>query len=397
MKTEGPWFAVGIAAAAFASVIGVLGPGWAGPLLTALALTAGAVVLRRSPRHVIGNPTIVVVMVSTAYLAVNALVLARFGAVETLDHAVRLLAFGVVFTGLGVQVVAGEENRRRQLQLAFVGAGLLASLAATGLLGTDPADLSVPTIELGRAAALAVLVLLLADWLPFSWRIPLLGCTIVGVVASGSRGAIVSLLVGLLAAFLHELRGRLTVSRVRWVLTTLVTGTLIVGTALAALVSLSGSETRSLAQRAAKAEELADIEQVYASQSVVLRTDVLYARAYESFLDRPILGTGMANGVMEDSYAYAHNIYLELAAGAGIAGIAFGVLYTAVIIGGAFAARSRTAVALPPFFLATAQFSGDLTINRFLFLGLGIAATSSHLRRLRTRRGGGVTMDRALS
>ena len=109
------------------------------------------------------------------------------------------------------------------------------------------------------------------------------------------------------------------------------------------------------------------------SESAHVREHSTYAVAWSQFISHPLTGVGMGVGVAGAGlrYEYAHNMYLELWSGAGLIGVAISGLVTVAVwygIMGCIRRENYALAALVLLWFLFAQVSGDLNVNRPLFL-----------------------------
>ncbi len=270
-----------------------------------------------------------------------------------LTLGVATLAAGVLF----VQLAGGQATA------AFTGRFSLA--------GTDP-------ITLGRQAGVG---LLLAMYLVTSSRtlwvrmgalsaLPLLA---VGIVASGGRGPVVGVVLGLIVFFAFV--GQDPVSRRRIPLT-------LVG-ALAAVVLVSQFVPGEAVNRA-----LSVVTGTGSGVSSNGRSD-LWSQAIQAFGAHPFVGLGTGGfASVNPENLYPHNLLLEVGSELGLVGLVpmIGIIMTggATLVGNwqrsVDLGRARAALVIALFVAAitNAMFSGDLSTNGDVWLALGLGVGLSH-------------------
>lgn len=277
-----------------------------------------------------------------------------------LTLAVASISAGVLF----IEVASGDANA------AYAGRYTIS--------GTDP-------ITLGRQAGVGLLVAL---YLLVASRAVLLRiCALsalplltVALVATGGRGPVVGVAVGMIAFF--ALAGADPVSRRRLPLT-------ILG-GLVAVVLVSQLVPGQATNRA-----LSVLTGTGAGLSSNGRSE-LWSQASSAFDTHPLLGLGTGGfAAVNPANVYPHNLVLEVAAELGLAGLIplLGALVggLAILIGtwrrAAAQDRARPALIIALFVaaLANAFFSGDITINSQLWLTMGLAVGLA--RSLRTESG----------
>ena len=248
--------------------------------------------------------------------------------------------------------------------------GLSSGAADTAVGGRISLDARNGPISLGRDAATGILIaisfLLTArsrgrQVLAFA-TLPVIS---IAFIASGSRGPVLGLIVGLAVLLALTLRERQARIRIVLVVAGAVLGAILVtqlvpgqdvSRALSVLTGSAGSNGR------------ADI----------------WGAAWNVFRAHPLLGVGTGSfAVYRPPELYPHNLFLEVGAELGVVGL---LVLAAVLVSGArsawraYAAASpddRPQTALVAALLAAtfvnAQFSGDITTNSDLWLLIGLA------------------------
>lgn len=284
--------------------------------------------------------------------------------------------------------------------------GLAAGQVDVAVGGRVSIDAQNGPIGLGRNAARGILVAVAflltsrrggRQVLAFA-TLPLIA---VAFIASGSRGPVLGLVIGLAVLLVLTLRDRRARSRVVVVAFGAVLGAVMVTQLVPgqdvsrALSVLTGSE---------------------GGLSTNGRAGLLSA-AWNAFVTHPLVGTGTGSfAALRPPELYPHNIFLEIASELGVVGL---VLLIVVLAAGARAvwrsyatasAADRPQAALVAALFASAfvnaQFSGDVTTNSDLWLLIGLAlglqnrlrvdaVTSDVVQRMRTwRRSVGARGDR---
>lgn len=322
------------------------------PVLLSFVLV-GVMIARlgASPAATFGGQKVQLFIVGAITVLIGGLIVGRdrrdFDLFVGLTLAVSTVAAGVLF----VQLVGGQATA------AFTGRFSIA--------GSDP-------ITLGREAGVG---LLLAMYLITASRtllvrmaalvaLPLLA---VGIVATGGRGPVVGVVLGLIVFF--ALVGRDPVSRRRLPLT-------LVG-ALAAVVLVSQFVPGDAISRA-----LSVLTGTGAGVSSDGRSQ-LWSQALQTFSTHPFAGVGTGGfASVNPTNLYPHNLLLEVGSELGLVGFVplLGILLTGVAtLAGNYRAalgqdQARAALVLALFVAAfmNAMFSGDLATNGDLWLALGL-------------------------
>lgn len=294
----------------------------------------------------------------------------------------QLFVAGNLVFGVG-GVFVGWRNRhfellvRLMLAVATAGALVLIYQLSTGQeVGAIPGRFSVSAeddpITLGRNAAAG---LLLAAYLALTasvgvrlWATATLPALAVALLASGSRGPVLGVGIGLLVLLALSLGTAAARRRVALV----VTGALVAAIVVPLIVPGS-TVSRSLSVVAASGTDLSSNG----------RLD-LWSDAWDEISQRPLLGLGTGGfAAVRPDEGYPHNVFLEAATDAGVVGLLLVVAFV-VAAGGRLAvawrraaARDRMAVAAVMALFVTAvvnaQFSGGLPNNRAVWLWAGVA------------------------
>lgn len=116
-----------------------------------------------------------------------------------------------------------------------------------------------------------------------------------------------------------------------------------------------------------------------------------FGRAWDMWAEHPVAGVGLGAFPVQAGFGdvrlYPHNLFLEIGAEQGLAGLALFLVFVAVAL--VLARRpvgvelDRTTLALRMIVFASfvnAQVSGDLSDNRFLYVGLVLLACGPSLR-----------------
>jgi O-antigen ligase len=334
-----------------------------------------------------GRPRLPMLLETPVLLSVLlcALLMLRLTGSPAVDYGEQKLEFFVtlnlVFLVAGVVVA----RRARDLDLFLLLSALVAALAAATLVvelaqGLQPvftgryalAGVDDP-IELGRQSGTGLLIALYA-LLFRGGRARLLALALlpflaVALLASGSRGPLLGLLVG--AAVLVVGRARISGGRRRLGFAFL---------ALAVMGAISG--------RAAPGQSIDRALALVVGGEEGLSSNgrnELWSQGWSLFLEHPLLGVGTGGYAASAPTAlFPHNLFLEAAAELGILGL---LLVVGIVVAGAARAlraappgagtlrRSHGVVvgALIAAALTNALFSGDVTTNSGLWLALGLA------------------------
>lgn len=360
------------------------------------AWTALGILLWFTRRHVASRGEILTatrpaIPVLLSFVLVGVMI-ARLGASADAGyggHKLQLFIVGGI-TVLIAGVIVGRD--RKDFDLLVVLTLLVSTLAAAVLFvqlaggqataafsgrftiaGSDP-------ISLGRQAGVGLLV---AMYLVTSSRtlwvrmgaLASLAPLAVGIVASGGRGPVVGVVLGLIVLF--AFLGKDPVSRRRIPLT-------LVG-ALVAAVLVSQFVPGQAVNRA-----LSVLTGTGAGVSSDGRSQ-LWSVALQTFSAHPFLGAGTGGfGAINPQYLYPHNLLLEVASELGLVGFIplLGILITGAmtLVGncrGALnhdRARGALVVALFVAALANAMFSGDISANGDVWLTLGLGVGMAQLR-----------------
>jgi O-antigen ligase len=241
------------------------------------------------------------------------------------------------------------------------------------IAGSDP-------ITLGRQAGTGLLIgMYLVTSARSLWvrtaALGVLPVLAVGIVASGGRGPVVGVVLGLIALFAFI--GGDPVSRRRIPLT-------VIG-GLAAAVLVAQFVPGQAVNRA-----LSVLTGTGAGVSSNGRSE-LWSAALQTFSAHPFFGLGTGGfATVNPENLYPHNLLLEIASELGVVGLAliFGILVTGAvtILRNSRAAldqdRARAALVVSLFVAAVtnAMFSGDLTTNGPVWLAIGLGVGMSQVR-----------------
>lgn len=290
-------------------------------------------------------------------------------------------AWGFIYLNLfvfaGPMFFIGDQRRQRNILICYGVGAVLWSIAvylcgetAQGRLSFE--GISGPIVY-GRAAGIASS--LAACWLLTNPRsptnlaaVPLGAFLLYGTVLSGTRGALLAFLVALLVAILlSQIRARTAFH--------LMVGCLAATAVAVFVVNLVGTAPAELLGRYAELSEGA------AGESASERL-YLYSIAADMLRESPILGRGTA--AYPARWQYPHNLFLEVGAELGIAGLLALSTLLAVVIRYVCrvmyrpeydAAQKRMMVFLGAglaFFLTEAQFSCGITDNRPIWFFCGL-------------------------
>ncbi len=195
-----------------------------------------------------------------------------------------------------------------------------------------------------------------------------------GLFASGSRGALVALLVAIATMLLVGS----AIKRARKIV---LTATLFLIAAVLTITIISPQASATMNQRLATT--------LAAPLDQTAHTRVIRAQAaMEMFTQRPLTGVGVGgfdllfNPFESERGDYPHNLFLEVAAEMGIIGL---ILFTALVFLPIYYALTSfrqtgnwttlLVLAVTIYLLVNALFSGDLNDNRLLFTALGLCLT----------------------
>jgi O-antigen ligase len=278
-------------------------------------------------------------------------------------------------------LLVGRNRRDLELCLALMlvvaavgAAGLLVELSngappvypgRYGLGGQDP-------IALGRLSATGLLIATYALWTAGAGMRLAALCTVpvlaIGFLASGSRGPLIGLLLGLIV-----LGGLLARERGVGGRGPLVLGGIVLGALVASHV-VPGDAMNRVAETLVGGESGLDTN----------GRSELWAEAWRAFVDHPALGVGTGGfAAVAPIETYPHNLFLEAAAEWGLLGLL--PLVAALGVG---AAKLAAAIRRPPpgegglavlvaalfaSALINAMVSGDITTNGDVWLTLGLA------------------------
>lgn len=354
------------------------------PTLALIGFTAVLVVFRgasRPPRSLILIGTLTLCFV--LYAAIGAVLGRGQGGI---DKVIRIALFAA--WGIMIAYLVGTTRRATILALVFLFlAAFLVALASvpTWVHTGVPSVFSVNRIVFGRSIGVGAVVALAAALVGHERRslrlLALLAGMFLAIVtlASASRGAFVSLFVALLIVVLSDYSHGV---RRRWA----------AGAVLAGL----GVTVVFVAQGSFGVERLSSLLSSYDLTSVLRDQAVQYS--LQQWQSSPIFGVGLRNldlivgsGSFAQVVAYPHNMIVELLAQTGMVGL--------LMVTAAFASvwwifwsdrtmRTDSAalglVGAWMFFLVSAQFSGDLDINRYVwtFAFLIVACQAWSLQRL---------------
>lgn len=340
------------------------------PTLVLIGLT-GILIVRRQARRLLPRGLIGAGLVTTGlliYVGVGAILGGGLGSTE------KFLRLGLfVVWGFLLAWLIGIERRSTILALAFTvtGAGVIALAAVPGWATTGtPTVFGENRILLGRSVGVGAVIALgaaLTGRLPVTWRAVagMVGLVLTTVtVASASRGAFVSLGAAGLAMIALPLAGR----GVRYRTIALAVLGVI---ALVSVAVVSGS---------VGFDRLLSLANAGDDVTAVMRTQAI-DYSLNQWIGSPIFGIGLRDLELTVSFAgvtqvlaYPHNMLIEVVSQTGVVGL---VLTLAVMAWPVWAVlrdgrlRRDPVVALLigvlVFYLVSAQFSGDLQINRFVW------------------------------
>lgn len=188
-------------------------------------------------------------------------------------------------------------------------------------------------------------------WPAFIALVPLLA---VATLLSGSRGAILGALAGLLVV--ASAFGRRTLLRLMVLL-------LIMAPVVLVVYSLYGRQLQTIFNQR--------IVKLTFEEGYTAGRNTLWAAAGDLFGDDPVLGSGLGTYINENGF-YAHNLILQVAVDAGIVGISALLLCWAVILKKLVGGHIRNPLVLGPsaaavVILVASMFSGDYYDSRFFW------------------------------
>jgi len=275
---------------------------------------------------------------------------------------------------VALMVVVAMGLARPALRTAFWSM-LVGVLGLMALIGVVTLPTAVTSSDDGRLSVLGGgpnifgrnMAMLLVACLFFGFNKPkvraicagLAGAALIGLIASGSRGALVATLLGLLALFALDLASR------RFMLTRpLLVGGFIAFGSIAALLADLGVVAEIGNQR---------ILQQTLEGGYLSSRDVLFAWAYEHWQEAPIFGNGLGSFSLVTHLEYPHNIVMEFLSETGIVGLLLFLIFAASAAFKQARAGGRDremalVLALVALLGSAALASGDLVDSRILFL-----------------------------
>lgn len=200
-------------------------------------------------------------------------------------------------------------------------------------------------------SAIALGIVLAAEAVPGTLRVPLLVAAGLGVAATLSRGAELCLALAFLWLLWRRALGRWPV-------------VVAAAVALAAIVSsVHFLESQAL------------LEPEHSARLRFAKDDsgrgALALKAWEMFLDEPVRGHGLGATLTWDADASSHNMFLNLAGDHGILGL---LLFPA--LGAAIIAGNRRSAPFAGLLMVTGLFSHNLLDDRYALLLVALAASA---------------------
>lgn len=353
------------------------------PTLALVGLTLVLIVVRSSRR---AQPASLVRLglLSAAFVTYGAVGAVLGGGLNSTDKIMRLALF--IGWGFLLAYLIGIDRRATIVALALivVGAMVIALASAGNWIGTGiPTVFGENWILFGRSVGVGAVIALGAAFtgqLPAGWRAVsmVVGLALaVMTVASASRGAFVSILAAGVVMLVLPLAGR----GIRYRALALA---LFIGVGLLAVITASAS---------AGFERLLSLANVGEDVSTLLRVQAIQY-SFDQWLASPLFGIGLRDLQLEVSVgpftqvlAYPHNMIVETLSQTGV----IGFLLIAATIALPLATVSRHVrlrtdpvvailVGVLVFYLVSAQFSGDLQINRYVWtFAFLLAATPAWL------------------
>lgn len=324
-------------------------------------------------------------------LGLGVLLLARLDASQAAEYGTAkvqlFLAQNLVLLAAGI--IVGRNRRHVDLFLALTLAVAVASAlvlmdqflggqAQEVLPGRFALSAEENPISLGRKSAdgLIIAVYLLVAGAALSHRLSALACfpvLAIALLAAGSRGPVLGLLLGVAALFAFLVRSRASRRRIPILLLSVVLAVVAIG-----IVVPDEATRRSLSI-------LSDAGSGVSSNG----RDQLWSLAFELFARHPLQGVG-TGGYAEIAPVeqYPHNVLLEAAAELGVAGLLLLAGVMASAFSGLLGAWRRAADDLRPVIavvlallvasIANSLLSGDIAVNSsvWLFAGLGVGMAS---------------------
>jgi len=345
------------------------------PTLTSLAAVLLFIAIRRSS-SVFRLPSFLATALAFILLGTHTLLWSRSTFANIAEVSLRVAILVPIFLLAGVTL--GQQESRvldRTIGVALT----IIGVAIASTIWFSETTFAAHRVAMGRVLASAFIVVALSP-LRLGIRLPASAVLFLGLLSSGSRGAFLFgsfavLTVTLLRAGL-SVRKFFAIQIGIFIVIQQLAGTLFDAqeTIVTILSSRSGEKSADVAFRQAQSLNLKDM---LSSPSSTVRTDETFAPAIDQFWDHPFTGVGMATGVSprRESYVYAHNFLLESASSVGIFGIVGAFLV--IVYLGRYVVLDRNDMpvfaGLAIFAVLTSLVSGNIAINRELWLMLGVA------------------------
>jgi len=199
--------------------------------------------------------------------------------------------------------------------------------------------------------AIVLGIVLAAEAVPKTLRVPLLAAAALGVVATLSRGAELCLALAFLLLLWRRALGRWPV------------------------VAAAAVAVASIVYSVQVLESHALLEPEHSARLRFAKDDsgrgALALKAWELFLDEPIRGHGLGATLTWDADASSHNMFLNLAGDHGILGL---LLFPA--LGAAIIAANRRSAPFAGLLMVTGLFSHNLLDDRYSLLLVALAASA---------------------
>jgi O-antigen ligase len=335
-------------------------------------------------------------LVISAYVLFAAAVLASY-AYTTAPHyggvkLVRFLLIGTLFLYSGMILIRDEEEFRRVASL-FVLAACVTAVQMVFHLEHREVGAETDITRIGAGWLLGMGILLLVGYPIVRGRRRYLFCVVValpllsaGLIASASRGPMVSLAIALVLTVFWFARRHFSAIRI-WV------AALLVGSCVASFFYLRNADPDKYN---AKLSEMIQLSSGHSAQGSGAKRFGFYSRTVAAIPDHFWLGQGVGSWSVfyygRDTRDYPHNLLLETTFEEGVVGAALFLLFLSLL---AIAIR-RMLVAtnfqygvlagLLVYCVSVSMFSGDLDDNRILWLWAGIILAVCRNVYLQSRR-----------
>jgi O-antigen ligase len=335
-------------------------------------------------------------LVLSAYILFAAAVLASYAYTSAPNYGgvklLRFLLIGTLFLYSGIVLVRDEEDFRRMALLFVLAACVTAAQMVFHLEHRAVgAETDITRIGAGWLLGMSILLLLGYPILRNSRRHLLLVIVALplmsgGLIASASRGPIVSLAIALTLTLLWFSKRHFASIRI-WV------AALLIGSCVASFFYLRHADPDKYN---AKLSEMIQLSSGHsASGSGAKRLD-FYSRTLAAIPDNLWLGQGVGSWSMfyygHDTRDYPHNLFLETTFEEGVVGQALLLLFLCLL---AMAIRRMLIITnsqygvlagLLLYCVSVSMFSGDLDDNRLLWLWAGIIVAVCRNVYLQNRR-----------